>query len=173
MEEVFTVSLCEEEEKEETGAHEKLRLSKSLAPASAKQHGIYSSMLHSTERTTTDKYDHETNLRKMSLGGCPLHWNNVQMSVPDTSPSSPSSSPHNDKDKCKDKHKKKTKEKCMKHILKGVSGSAYNGELTGIIGSSGGGKTTLLSILGGRIASIDSLVSKHAQVCLTCTYTYT
>eukprot|EP01084_Bolivina_argentea_P141711 248999_1 len=44
-------------------------------------------------------------------------------------------------------------------ILKGVSGCAKPGELYAIMGASGGGKTTLLSILTGRIRSIASLAS--------------
>eukprot|EP01084_Bolivina_argentea_P134061 236537_1 len=45
-------------------------------------------------------------------------------------------------------------------ILEGISGCAYGGELYGIIGSSGGGKTSLLSILSGRVGKIQSLSTK-------------
>ena len=44
-------------------------------------------------------------------------------------------------------------------ILKGMSGYAKPGQLYAIIGASGGGKTTLLSILTGRIRGIKSLSS--------------
>eukprot|EP01084_Bolivina_argentea_P231665 390609_1 len=44
-------------------------------------------------------------------------------------------------------------------ILRGISGCARPGELYAIIGASGGGKTTLLSILTGRIRTIASLAS--------------
>eukprot|EP01084_Bolivina_argentea_P196726 337231_1 len=44
-----------------------------------------------------------------------------------------------------------------KYILNGVSGQAYGGEVYGIIGASGGGKTTLLSCISGRIGRLESL----------------
>ncbi|EGT47262.1 CBN-WHT-9 protein [Caenorhabditis brenneri] len=45
---------------------------------------------------------------------------------------------------------KKKKKKDKRIILDGVSGRAYGGELTFIMGSSGAGKTTLLNVLTGR-----------------------
>ena len=45
------------------------------------------------------------------------------------------------------------------HILNGISGKAQCGQLYGIIGASGGGKTTLLGVLSGRISRIESLGS--------------
>ena len=38
-----------------------------------------------------------------------------------------------------------------KYILQGVSGAANPGELLAMIGPSGGGKTTLLNLLSGRL----------------------
>ena len=55
------------------------------------------------------------------------------------------------------KNKKKGEENIK--ILRGISGCAHPSELYAIIGASGGGKTTLLSILTGRIRSIASLAS--------------
>eukprot|EP00486_Rosalina_sp_Unknown_P002200 CAMPEP_0201575904 /NCGR_PEP_ID=MMETSP0190_2-20130828/21352_1 /ASSEMBLY_ACC=CAM_ASM_000263 /TAXON_ID=37353 /ORGANISM="Rosalina sp." /LENGTH=268 /DNA_ID=CAMNT_0048006097 /DNA_START=14 /DNA_END=816 /DNA_ORIENTATION=+ len=52
----------------------------------------------------------------------------------------------------------KTKE--AKFILDGISGQCYGGEVYGIIGASGGGKTTLLGVLSGRIQFLESLATK-------------
>eukprot|EP00484_Ammonia_sp_Unknown_P029461 CAMPEP_0197034414 /NCGR_PEP_ID=MMETSP1384-20130603/12542_1 /TAXON_ID=29189 /ORGANISM="Ammonia sp." /LENGTH=670 /DNA_ID=CAMNT_0042464345 /DNA_START=4 /DNA_END=2013 /DNA_ORIENTATION=+ len=65
-----------------------------------------------------------------------LGWNDIQLCIADT----------------------KTKQ--PKYILGGVSGQAFGGEVYGIIGASGGGKTTLLSVLGGRIGRVESLKTK-------------
>eukprot|EP01084_Bolivina_argentea_P011260 21046_1 len=47
-----------------------------------------------------------------------------------------------------------------KNILDGICGQSFGGELYGIIGASGGGKTTLLSVLSGRIGRLESLNTK-------------
>ena len=52
----------------------------------------------------------------------------------------------------------KTKE--PKYILDGISGQCYGGEIYGIIGASGGGKTTLLSVVSGRVGRLESLNTK-------------
>lgn len=52
----------------------------------------------------------------------------------------------------------KTKE--AKFILDGISGQCYGGQVYGIIGASGGGKTTLLGVLSGRIQFLESLATK-------------
>ena len=51
-----------------------------------------------------------------------------------------------------------------KYILNDVSGEAFPSQLLGIIGASGGGKTTLLSLISGRLFRIESLASK-SEVC--------
>merc|ERR1712228_327967 len=53
-----------------------------------------------------------------------------------------------------------SKTKHEKYILNGISGQAYGGEVYGIIGASGGGKTTLLSVLSGRVGRVESLSNK-------------
>merc|ERR1719361_1338782 len=53
-----------------------------------------------------------------------------------------------------------SKTKDSKFILDGVSGQAFGGEMYGIIGASGGGKTTLLSVISGRVGRLESLSSK-------------
>lgn len=51
-----------------------------------------------------------------------------------------------------------------KVILNNVCGKIKNNELVGVVGTSGGGKTTLLSILSGRLYRISSLSTKNYKV---------
>lgn len=52
-----------------------------------------------------------------------------------------------------------------KFILDNVSGEAFPSQILGIIGASGGGKTTLLSLISGRLYRIESLASKSVVSC--------
>ena len=110
---------------------------KSMAPAVANEKGLslpYKSMDHEFKINV----DLNSNLNS-NFGGSPLEWTDLHMSVPDSS----------NKDE-------------RKHILNGISGKAFPGELMEIIGSSGGGKTTALSILGGAY-SFDRFLGRHKK----------
>lgn len=50
-----------------------------------------------------------------------------------------------------------------KYILHGVSGSATPGELLAMIGPSGGGKTTLLNLLSGRLKFNSGTITYNNQ----------
>lgn len=62
------------------------------------------------------------------------------------------------------------KGKETKHILKSISGFANSGEMLAILGESGSGKTSLISILSGRLSSQDN-ISIFGKVKLNNTYT--
>lgn len=50
-----------------------------------------------------------------------------------------------------------------KYILHGVTGSAVPGELLAMIGPSGGGKTTLLNLLSGRVKFNSGTITYNNQ----------
>lgn len=66
-------------------------------------------------------------------------------------------------------HKVRMKEKkkgkyVEKSIVKGVSGSVNPGEVLALMGPSGGGKTTLLNLLSGRLKSRGGLITYNNQL---------
>lgn len=51
-----------------------------------------------------------------------------------------------------------------KHIVQGVSGSVFPGEVLALMGPSGGGKTTLLNLLSGRVKSDGGVITYNDQL---------
>lgn len=49
--------------------------------------------------------------------------------------------------------------KVEKHIVQGVSGAVFPGEVLALMGPSGGGKTTLLNLLSGRLKCDAGLIT--------------
>lgn len=79
-------------------------------------------------------YEHPTEQRDRSSGpNIELYWKDLCYTVPDGSRWSNMIGP-----------------KKSRHLIKNLSGSFRNGELTAIIGPSGAGKTTLIECLSGR-----------------------
>lgn len=50
-----------------------------------------------------------------------------------------------------------------KYILHGISGSVYPGEVLALMGPSGGGKTTLLNVLSGRVKFDSGTITYNDQ----------
>lgn len=54
--------------------------------------------------------------------------------------------------------------KMEKYIVQGVSGSVFPGEVLALMGPSGGGKTTLLNLLSGRVKCDGGIITYNDQL---------
>ncbi|KAH6824080.1 ABC-2 type transporter family protein [Perilla frutescens var. hirtella] len=61
-------------------------------------------------------------------------------------------------------YKVRLNSKVEKHILQGVSGSVFPGEILALMGPSGGGKTTLLNLLSGRVKCNGGIITYNDQL---------
>lgn len=113
--------------------------------------GLHNDASHSKDVTISGVKNGKRQAKPKTRGGAYLSFENIKLSIEADS---------NDGDV-----KEEGNMSGRKYILNNVSGEAFPNQILGIIGASGGGKTTLLGLISGRLHRLQSLATK-SEVCV-------